>query len=180
MQQNLETTMSLLARTPAALEALLHDLPETWTHCNEGENSWNAVEIVAHLIGAEKNNWITRAKWLLEFGETRAFAPFVRQPDQQKSGGKALAQLLGEFARLRSENLQVLRALDLKPPDLERQGKHPALGTVTLGELLGTWAAHDLTHLHQLTRVMAYQYRETVGPFRQYLGVMKCDGHSAP
>src|SRR5438270_8778478 len=114
MEQNLETTMSLLARTPAALEALLHDLPETWTHRNEGENSWSAVDIVGHLIQAEKTNWMTRAKWLLEFGETRAFEPFVRQPDEQKAGGKSLAQLSGEFAWLRSENLDALRALNLK------------------------------------------------------------------
>jgi hypothetical protein len=180
MEPSLETTVALLARTPSALEALLRDLPEPWTHSNEGENSWSAFEIVAHLIQAEKNNWITRAKWLLEFGETQAFEPFVRQPDEGKINGKSMAQILGEFAWLRSENLDALHALSLKPSDLARRGLHPTLGTVTLGELLATWAAHDLTHLHQLTRVMAHQYRETVGPFRKYLGVMHCNGHSEP
>lgn len=180
MGHNLQTTVSLLTRTPAVLEALLRDLPEAWTHRNEGENSWNAFDIVSHLIQAEKTNWMPRAKWLLEFGETQAFQPFVREPDEGKASGKSLEQILGEFAWLRSENLKALRALNLKPHDLERKGLHPALGTVTLAELLATWAAHDLTHLHQLTRVMAYQYREAVGPFRKYLGVMQCDGHSAP
>ncbi len=178
MEPNLQTTVALLARTPSALEALLRDLPETWTQRNEGENTWSAFEIVAHLIQGEKSNWITRAKWLLKFGETQAFEPFVRQPDN--ISGKSLAQILGEFAWLRSENLDSLRALNLKPSDLEKRGLHPALGTVKLGELLATWAAHDLTHLHQLTRVMAWQCRETVGPFRKYLGVLRCDGHSEP
>jgi hypothetical protein len=178
MEPSLQTTVALLARTPSALEALLRDLPEPWTHRNEGENTWSAFEIVAHLIQAEKSNWITRAKWLLEFGETQAFEPFVRQPDN--ISGKSLAQILGEFAWMRSENLHALRALNLKPSDLEKRGLHPTLGTVKLGELLATWAAHDLTHLHQLTRVMAWQYRETVGPFRKYLGVLRCDGHSEP
>jgi len=179
-EHDLDDIVVLLARTPSALEALLRDLPETFTHRNEGENTWSAFQIVAHLIQAEKSNWIMRTKWLLEFGETQAFAPFVRQPDDGKISGKSLAQILGEFAWLRSENLDALRALNLKPSDLEKRGLHPALGTVKLGELLATWAAHDLTHLHQLTRVMACQYRETVGPFRKYLGVMRCDGHSEP
>lgn len=180
MENHLVSTIALLSNTPSALEALLRDLPETWTHCNEGDGTLTAFDIVAHLIQAEQANWITRTKWLLEFGENRPFESFVRQPDSGKVSGKSLAQLLGEFAWLRSENVNTLRALKLQPSDLEKPGMHPALGRVTLGELLATWAAHDLTHLHQLTRVMAHQYREAVGPFRQYLGVMKCDGHSAP
>ena len=59
-----------------------------------------------------------------------------------------------------------------------RRGTHPALGTVTLGELLATWTVHDLTHLHQIARVMAHQYRDDVGPWSRYLGVLKCQGHS--
>ena len=100
--------------------------------------------------------------------------------DARDSEGKSLSQLLDEFARLRSENLGELRALKLPPQDLERRGRHPALGVVTLSQLLATWAAHDLTHLHQVSRVMAHQYREAVGPWSAYLGVLQCAGHSAP
>ena len=73
-----------------------------------------------------------------------------------------------------------LRSLNLQPEDLARRGRHPALGVVTLSQLLATWATHDLTHFHQLSRVMAYQYRDAVGPWSAYLGVLHCDGHSAP
>lgn len=45
---------------------------------------------------------------------------------------------------------------------------------------LGHRAAHDLTHLHQISRIMAIQYREVVGPWTEYLGVMNCNGHSSP
>ena len=103
----------------------------------------------------------------------------VRWAQMRESEGKLLGQLLDEFARLRSENLSELRALNLQPEDLERRGRHPALGVVTLSQLLATWAAHDLTHLHQIARIMAHQYREAVGPWTQYLGVMQCAGHSA-
>ncbi len=179
MEHNLQHTISLLTRTPAALNALLRDLPETWTLRNEGENTWSAFDIVGHLIHAERADWIPRVKTVLQFGETRTFEPFDRQGHKREVEGKSLGQLLDEFARVRSENLAELRALNLQPADLERRGRHPVFGVVTLSGLLATWAAHDLTHLHQLSRVMAHQYREAVGPWSAYLGVLKCAGHSS-
>jgi hypothetical protein len=177
MEHNFDHTISLLTRTPAALDALLRDLPETWTFRNEGENTWSAFDIVGHLIHAERADWVPRVKTILEFGETKAFTPFDRGGHAREIQAKSLGSLLDEFARLRSENLAE-RALNLRPEDLERRGRHPSLGTVTLSQLLATWAGHDLTHLHQISRVMAYQYRETVGPWRRYLGVLACHGHS--
>ncbi len=180
MEHSLQDTISLLTRTPAALNALLRDLPETWTLRNEGGNTWSPFDIVGHLAYAERADWIPRARMILEFGESRTFVPFDRLGQVRESQGKSLGQLLDEFARLRWENLGELRALNLRPEDLERRGRHPALGAVTLSQLLATWAGHDLTHLHQLSRVMAHQYRETVGPWSRYLGVLQCDGHSSP
>ncbi len=121
-----------------------------------------------------------RARMILQFGDTKPFEPFDRWGQERESLGKSLAQLLDEFSRLRSESLIELRAMNLRPEDLERRGRHPALGAVTLSELLATWAAHDLTHLHQISRVMAHQYREAVGPWSAYLGVLQCAGHSSP
>jgi hypothetical protein len=180
MELNLEHTISLLTRTPAALDALLRDLPETWTFRNEGENTMSAFDVVGHLIHAERTNWMPRARMVLQFGETQAFGLFDRWGQVRESQGKSLGQLLDEFAHLRSENLGDLRGLNLRREDLDRRGRHPALGVVTLSELLATWAAHDLTHLHQISRVMAHQYREVVGPYSAYLGVLKCGGHSSP
>jgi hypothetical protein len=180
MGHNLQHTISLLARTPAALDALLRDLPETWTFRNEGENTMSAFDVVGHLIHAERTNWMPRARMVLEFGETQAFEPFDRWAHVRESQGKSLGQLLDHFARLRSENLSELRALNLRQEDLDRRGRHPALGVVTLSELLAAWAAHDLTHLHQISRIMTHQYREAVGPYSAYLGVLKCAGHSSP
>jgi uncharacterized damage-inducible protein DinB len=180
MEHDLENTLAMLARTPAVLNALLRDLPEIWTERNEGEKTWSAREVVAHLIHTEHENWRPRAKVILESGETRAFDPFDREGHARWSGGKTLAQLLDEFAQARAEGLKELRALNLTEKDLERRGRHPGLGVVTLSELLATWAAHDLTHLHQITRVMAAQYREAVGPWSRFLGVLRCAGHSEP
>jgi hypothetical protein len=179
MEQNLQYTISLLARTPAAINALLRDLPEAWTSQNEGENTWSAFDVVGHLINSERTNWMPRAKMLLQFGDTQAFEPFDRFSQVRQSEGKSLGELLDEFARLRAENLSELRAMNLAQRDLERRGRHPALGVVTLSELLASWAAHDLTHLHQVSRIMAHQYREAVGPWSRFLGVLQCAGHSS-
>ena len=180
MQHNLQNTISLLTRTPAALNALLRDLPETWTFRNEGENTWSAFDIIGHLNHGERTDWMPRARMVLQLGETQAFEPFDRQGHSREIQGKSPGQLLDEFARLRAENLAELRALNLRREDLERRGRHPALGVVTLSALLATWVVHDLTHLHQISRVMAHQYREAVGPWSAYLGVLQCAGHSSP
>ena len=179
MKQDLEQTVALLSRTPAALDALLRDLPGPWTLTNEGEGTWSPFDVVAHLIHAEREDWIPRAKVILQFGESQPFPPFDREGNFGESRGKSLDELLDEFARARAESLIELSAFNLGPEDMEKQGRHPALGTVTLSNLLATWAAHDLTHLHQIARVMACQYREAVGPWSAFLGVMQCAGHSA-
>ena len=179
MQHNLQHTISLLARTPATLDALLRELPQEWTMRNEGGNTFNAFDVLGHLIHGERTDWMPRAKRILEFGESRAFDRFDRRAQERDSQSKSLPELLDEFARLRAANLAQLRALKLTDQDLNRRGLHPELGTVTLSQLLATWAAHDLTHLHQLSRIMAHQYRDAVGPWTAYLGVMQCAGHSA-
>ena len=177
---DLRQTVALLTRTPAALNALLRGLPDTWTMRNEGDNTWSVFDVVGHLIHGERAEWMPRVRIVLRFGESKTFETFDRGAQFQDSRGTSLDALLDEFARLRSENLRELGALDLIPADLDRRGRHPALGVVTLSQLLATWAVHDLTHLHQISRVMADQYRDGVGPWSEYLGVLRCAGHSAP
>ncbi len=175
---NLPDTIAVLTRTPATLNALLRGLPATWVRANEGKDTWSPFDIVGHLVAGERTDWMPRVRIILEKGEARPFDPFDMSAQFKESQGKSLEQLLDEFARLRNENMAALQALKLQPEDLARRGTHPALGRVTLSQLLATWAAHDLTHLHQLSRLMAHQYREAVGPWRAYLGVLHCAGHS--
>lgn len=183
-QFELAEVVAVLTRSPACLDALLRGLPNLWVYGGEGRNkdgkdTWSAFDIVGHLVHGERTDWMPRARIILENGEARPFDPFDRLAQFKESQGKSLAQLLDEFARLRRENLAALQALNLQPEDLTRRGKHPVLGVVTLSELLATWALHDLTHLHQLSRAMAHQYRDQVGPWSAYLGVLKCVAHSS-
>jgi hypothetical protein len=179
MEFSIDQMLPVLASTPASLDALLRDLPDKWTHANEGPSTWSAFDVVGHLIHGEQTDWLVRTNMILVHGEARAFDKFDREAQFRDSAGKTLPQLLDEFARLRAENLTALRALDIKPEQLALRGRHPALGTVTLAELLATWPVHDMTHLHQIARILAHQYRGSVGPWEKYLGVLHCSSHGA-
>jgi hypothetical protein len=173
----LAQTTALLARTPPVLDALLRDLPAEWTHGNEGPGTWSASDVVSHLVHADRTNWMPRVRAIVQADTVAVFEAFDRYAFD--SATRPLADWLSEFARVRAASLVELRDLRLQPRDLARRGQHPAAGIVTLSQVLATWATHDLTHLHQIARVMAHQYRDHVGPWSRYLGVLRCDGHGA-
>jgi len=174
MKPSLEQSISLLARTPAVLDTLLRNLPALLADATEGEGTWSIPMVLSHLIHGEFTDWIPRAQMILEWRETKTFEPFDMHAHIEYARGKSIEQLLDEFALARTQSLDQLRAMNLSATDLELHGRHPAFGTVTLSQLLATWAAHDLTHLHQLSRVLAQPYREAVGPWSEYLGVLHC------
>lgn len=163
----------ILSRTPTVLRAMLSGLSSDWTKHNEGENTWSPFDVIGHLIHGEEADWIPRAQIILEFGEARAFEPFDRHAQFEASKGKTLEELLDTFAALRRANLDTLHQLQLTAEDWQKPGMHPALGRVTLGELLATWVAHDLDHIVQIARTMARQYSDAVGPWQAYLSVLK-------
>src|SRR5436190_2827130 len=123
MEHDLEQTIALLTRTPAALNALLRDLPDSWTMRNEGEKSWSAYDIVGHLIHGELTDWLPRARRILEHGESKPFDRFDRTAQERESKGKSLGQLLDEFARLRTESVRQLRTMNLSAADLAKRGR---------------------------------------------------------
>lgn len=178
----LDELLALLERTPATLRALLSGLPAAWLTHREREGSWNATEVVGHLLHGERTDWLPRVRMILATGDSMPFPPFQREahregPQPTPDAQAALDAQLATFAALRAESVQALRALALTPADLDRRGLHPVFGAVTLGQLLSTWATHDLTHLHQLSRLLADRTRSAVGPWQRFLGVLHCDGH---
>lgn len=173
MDFRFEEAVPVLARTPAVLGLWLSDLPPSWTSATEGPGTWSPFDVVGHLIHAERTDWIPRAEHILRHGETAPFPPFDREAMFAASRGRPLGELLDTFETLRRESLARLEGLHLTAADLTRRGLHPELGPVTLGQLLATWVAHDMTHLAQVVRTMARQYTEAVGPWKAYLSVLK-------
>jgi hypothetical protein len=168
----MEDAVAILARTPSTLDAMLRDLPEGWIVAHEGGDTWSPFDVIGHLIHGERTDWVPRAKMILEHGEARAFDKFDRFAQVAVSQGRTLASLLDELATARQESLRDLASLCLTDTDLDRRGRHPELGVVTLRQLLATWVAHDLDHVVQISRVLARQYSDEVGPWRAYLRVI--------
>ena len=165
--------LAILTRTPATLNALLRDLPDAWTSATDGSGTWSAYDVIGHLIHGERTDWIPRLEIILEHGPDRPFEPFDREAQFRESAALPLPALLDEFERLRSASLGRLRALDLRPEQLELPGTHPELGRVTVRQLLATWTAHDLGHILQISRTMARRWKHEVGPWAQYLSAMR-------
>jgi hypothetical protein len=172
MEFQLEEARQILSRTPQTLNSLLRPLSNSWLQHNEGPETWSPFDVVGHLIHGEETDWIPRAKIILAHGEDRPFEPFDRFAMLEKSRGKALSELLDTFTQLRASNLRELDEMNLTAAALEKKGRHPELGAVTLKQLLATWVVHDLGHIAQVVRVMAKQYRGEVGPWQQYLPVL--------
>jgi hypothetical protein len=173
MRFDLGLALPVLERTPGVLRALLHDLPTEWTDARDGAETWSPFDVVGHLIHGERTDWMPRAEMILREGESRVFPVFDRFAQFEASRGRSLAELLETFAELRRGNLDRLRGLALTPADLERRGRHPEFGPVTLSQHLATWVAHDLSHIRQIVRVMGRQYAEAAGPWTAYLPLLR-------
>lgn len=172
MPLEIEEAKILLRRTPDVLDALLRGLPVPWVHENEGPETWSSFDVVGHLIEAEETNWIPRLRHLVRHGESAVFPPFDRLGFVARTRGGSMAELLDTFREARGRSLVQLEALGLTPGDLGRPGRHPDFGPVTLGQLLATWAIHDLNHLGQIVNVLARQHAAAVGPWRAFLGIL--------
>ena len=172
MKYNLERSYEILDRTPAVLQALLGGLPDDWVMPNEGPETFSPYDVIGHLVHGEKTDWVVRAKMILEFGNTQTFVKWDRFAQYEESKGKTMQQLLDEFAVIRKENMDWLKASDLTEADLDKTGIHPVFGEVTLRNLLATWVVHDLTHIAQITRVMAKQYKDEMGPWPEFFRIL--------
>ena len=168
----LDETIAVLERTPASLKALLGGLPEVWIRATEGDGTWSPYDVIGHLIHGERTDWISRIRHIIE-EIPRPFDTFDRTAHFKESEGKDLTELLKTFERIRKENLETLRDMRLMQEDLTRQGMHPQLGEVTLGQLIATWAVHDLDHIGQIARTMAKVYANQTGPWSAYLSILR-------
>jgi hypothetical protein len=173
MKYSVEKSFEILERTPAVLKSLLSGLDDSWVMNNEGPDTFSPYDVIGHLIHGEKTDWVVRTKIILEYGNTKPFPPYDRFAQVEGSKGKTLQQLLNEFEKLRNENIKWFQSLSLPDELLNKKGLHPVLGEVTLKNLLSCWVVHDLTHIAQVTRVMAKQYQEEIGPWAEFFRILR-------
>ena len=173
MKFEIDKSIEVLERTPSVLSSLLHNLSEEWLIYNEGENTWSPHDVIGHLIHGEKTDWIVRARIILSDNSNKTFESFDRFAQMNDAQSESTDELLKEFAKLRKENLNALKALQISSSQFVEKGIHPELGEVNLKSLLSTWVVHDLGHIAQISRVMAKQYATEVGPWQKYLSILK-------
>lgn len=172
MKFELDQGIAILENTPAVISNLIGSLSESWTSKSEGPKSWSPYDIVGHLIHGEKTDWISRMEIILDGNKNQVFEPFDRFAQFENSKGRSLEDLLEEFSSLRDSNLTYLKSKKLSTDDLLMEAKHPDFGRVILSELLASWVVHDLNHIAQTCRVMASQYKQEVGPWKKYMGIL--------
>jgi uncharacterized damage-inducible protein DinB len=173
MKFDIQKSIEILSRTPGALECLLTGLSDEWIYNNEGNDTWNVYQIIGHLIHGEKTDWIPRMKIILSPSPNKQFELFDRRAHMRENQNESLAVLLKEFRQRRDQNISELKEAEVSEKDLQRIGIHPEFGEVTLSQLLATWVTHDLTHIAQISRVMARQYKAAVGPWVSYIGILR-------
>jgi len=172
MNFNLEHSLLVLTRTPRTLHAMLYDQADEWVMRNYGTSTFSPFDVVGHIIHADQTNWMTRIQFILDYGEDREFPAFDRYAMYEMNRGKSMNELLELFISVRTGSLEQLESLNLTDQQLAQRGWHSDLGSVTMKELIATWVVHDLSHTHQITKAMAYQYREAVGPWFEYLSIL--------
>ena len=173
MQFQIPEAVQVLERTPAVMDALLRGQSPAWLNARIDPDSFTPVDVLGHLIFGELTDWIPRARIILEHRDSRPFDPFDRRGFAPLIENKPIAELLDQFAELRRKNVYFLHSFALDNAKLDLPGQHPGLGRVTMRQLLATWAVHDLNHIDQVLRILSNQYRDEVGPWREYLSIVK-------
>ncbi|MHA2246671.1 MAG: DinB family protein [Candidatus Hodarchaeales archaeon] len=157
MKYDLEEAIEILSRTPKVLRELLGGLEDNWVNFQKHNEAFSPSDVIGHLIAGEQTDWILRMKIMLS---EKGFDKHL-----------GLEERLSQFEALRAQNIQALKE-SVTVNDLHKTGIHSEFGEVTLQQHLATWVVHDLTHLFQITESLALRYKESVGPWVQYLRVL--------
>jgi hypothetical protein len=172
MTFELARARAVLERGPSVVQSLVEGLPADWLEARPTPDDWNAHQVVCHMVYVEETDWLVRARMIMEVGAAEPFPPVEHGDQSGRYPGISTAGLASRFAEVRATNLAALDAMGLGADDLDRRGRHPSLGEVTLRQLLATWVVHDHNHIRQLQEALAAHYVDEVGPWRAMLGVL--------
>ena len=154
---------AVLSTTPERWQRLVNSLPIDLLSRPPAAGEWSALNCLQHLVDAERRNFPVRFRAFLTGQDFGAFDPNQPHADLDVQTPEQLAAM---FAQYRQESLALLE--QVKNGDLERTVQHPQFGTVTLAQMLHTWAAHDLMHTVQAERALMQPFMLGCGPWRVF------------
>lgn len=160
----LSQVLAVLSTTPARWLTLTQSLPRESLKRQPAAGEWSALDCLRHLIDTERYVFPPRVQAFLEGRDIVAFNPDSEGTPASEDDNPA--ELAAEFARMRAETLTALS--HLKSSDLSRTVRHSELGSVTLGEMLNEWAAHELMHVVQAEQALMQPFISGSGPWRVY------------
>lgn len=117
-----------------------------------GPGAWSANEVLGHLIEADRRGFVSRMRLVLQ-EDRPTFEPWdqpavaAARRDQERDP----EDLVAEFLAVREDGLRF--AADLQPVDCARLGLHPAVGELSVSDLLHEWVHHDREHVAQILAV---------------------------
>jgi uncharacterized damage-inducible protein DinB len=163
MNTSLAKLTAMLSLTPHYWMLLTAIVPDELLRYCPGEGEWSASSCLQHIIDTEH----MFAQRFAALRQGRDVPIFDRSLQELREFDHATpATLALTFFHLRANNLALLS--QLVEDDLRRESMHPELGSMSLSELLHAWAAHDLDHSIQATRVLMQLFIEGSGPWQTY------------
>jgi hypothetical protein len=149
---NLAQTVSRLSGTAETIQSLVHHVEKEQAVWKPSTNEWSILEVINHLADEEDQDFRTRFDLILNQPDTTwpAIHPSAWVTERAYNS-RDLSESLERFLLERDKSITWLKGL--ASPDLERSHVHPSFGTLSAGDLLASWVAHDLLHIRQLTRL---------------------------
>ena len=159
---DLPSLINQLTHQAEAIGALVQDVPDDQARWKPNPDHWSILEVIHHLYDEEIEDFRAHLDHILYHADQ----PWPRiDPGgwvtQRRYNQQDPAEMLAKFLAARQESLAWLRSLDA--PDWHAAITMP-WGALTAGDMLASWAAHDLLHLRQLVELHYAWTQRAVAP----------------
>lgn len=153
-----EQGLTLMETTPTYLRALVATASPEALAWKPSAQAWSTQEVLAHLLHVETAVIGERIRQMIQdenptFGAVPASTP-----------PESLRLILDAWIAARTQNLAFLRTLT--PEQLQRTGRHPRFGPISVREHVIEWAYHDLDHLRQIFAALQSGLYPEIGAFQ--------------
>lgn len=157
------------AAFPRVVAALVQAVDDATMRAHETEGRWSPLEILAHLLDEEREDFRPRAQAAAAGRRIETGIDPVGWVTQRAYNSKNPVQVCRDWVAERERSCTWLRQLD--PALLESAIEHPQLGRMRCGDFVTAWRMHDLLHLRQLaTALSVLTARQLAGWRLDYAG----------
>lgn len=153
-----------MAKNAHAITELVEHVGVEQARWKPAPEKWSIVEVICHLYDEERFDFRTRCRHLVTGveGEWPRIDPVGWVKDHRYSE-QDIVEMRTLFCREREESIGWLNSIE-NEPDWTVSYKHPQLGDLTAGDMLGAWLAHDYLHMRQIANLHLGYLEQLVRP----------------